>query len=48
MKRGDILKDINQRFKEDIIDLFDKSPARIYIEIKPSSLIKVANTFLKT
>jgi len=48
MKRSDVLKDISQRFKEDIVDFFDKSPTRVYIEIKPSSLVKVAEyTFKK-
>ena len=42
MYRSDVLGDISQRFKKDIVDLFDKSPTRVYIEIKPSSLVKVA------
>jgi len=43
MKREDILKDLKQRFKGDIIDLFDKTNKRVYIEIKPQSLVEVAN-----
>ncbi len=42
MKRGDVLENINQRFKEEIIDVIDKSSTRVYIEIKPCSLVKVA------
>ena len=42
MTREEILKDLNTRFKEDVIDIFDKSPKRVYIEIKPESIIKVA------
>ena len=47
MHRSEILKDINERFKEDIIDCFDKSSNRVYIEIKPSSLGKVASYIFK-
>ena len=42
MYRSDVLGDISQRFKRDIVDLFDRSPTRVYVEIKPSSLVKVA------
>jgi len=42
MTRGEVLKDIRDRFKEDIIDFFDKSPKRVYIEIKPGSIKRVA------
>ena len=40
--REQLLGDIKENFKDDIIDYFDKSPKRVYIEIKPSSLVKVA------
>ena len=43
MNRAEILKDIKEKFKEDIVDLFDKSPKRVYIEIKPESIVKVAS-----
>ena len=42
MRREEILSDIKNRFKDDIIDFFDKSPNRVYIEIKPESITKVA------
>lgn len=42
MTREDILKSIKDKFKPDIIDIFDKSPKRVYIEIKPESLTRVA------
>ena len=42
MTRDKVLKNIQDKFKEDIIDVFDKSPKRIYIEIKPESIRKVA------
>lgn len=43
MNREEILKNIKDKFKNDIIDVFDKSPKRIYIEIKPESLVNIAN-----
>ena len=47
MTRTDILKDIETRFKADIVELFDKSEKRVYIEIKPASLVKIANYIFK-
>ncbi len=47
MTREEILKDLNTRFKDDIIDFFDKSPKRVYIEIKPESLVKLATHIFK-
>ena len=47
MTKEKILKDIKERFKEDIIDVFDKSPKRVYIEIKPESIREVAGYVFK-
>ncbi len=47
MRREEVLKDIRERFKEDIIDVFDKSPKRIYIEIKPDSITRIAKYIFK-
>ncbi|MCB4757381.1 MAG: NADH-quinone oxidoreductase subunit C [Elusimicrobia bacterium] len=47
MNRDTILKDLKERFKEDIIELLDKSPKRVYIQIKPSSIRKVAGYIFK-
>lgn len=47
MYRSDVLKDISERFKEDIVDFVDKSPTRVYIEIKSVSLVKVAEHIFK-
>jgi len=47
MKRDDVLKNINQKFKEDIVDVIDKSSTRVYIEINPSSLVEIANYIFK-
>lgn len=45
--REEILKDIKTRFKDDIIDFFDKSPKRVYIEIKPESIIRIGSYIFK-
>ena len=47
MNREEILKDIKERFKEDIVDFFEKSPKRVYIEIKPEAITKVASYIFK-
>ncbi|MGB2705499.1 MAG: NADH-quinone oxidoreductase subunit C [Candidatus Omnitrophota bacterium] len=47
MTREEILKNIRDKFKEDIVELFDKSPNRVYIEIRPASLRKVAEYVFK-
>jgi len=47
MTGEEILKDIKERFKDDIIDFFDKTPRRVYIEIKPESIVKVAGYIFK-
>ncbi|MFH1552307.1 MAG: NADH-quinone oxidoreductase subunit C [Candidatus Omnitrophota bacterium] len=47
MTGEEVLKNIEERFKEDIIDSFDKTPSRVYIEIKKESLVKVASYVFK-
>jgi Ni,Fe-hydrogenase III component G len=47
MTRAEILKNIREKFKEDIIDLFDKTSKRVYIEIKPESIKEVAKYIFK-
>jgi Ni,Fe-hydrogenase III component G len=47
MTRKKLLEDIQERFKDDIIDFYDKSPKRVYIELKPESLVKVATYIFK-
>ncbi len=47
MKREEILKDIKERFRPDIIDFFDKSIKRVYIEIRIESLLKVSSYIFK-
>jgi Ni,Fe-hydrogenase III component G len=42
MTRDDVLKDLTGRFNDDIVEVFDKSPKRVYIEITPESIVKIA------
>lgn len=48
MTREEVLNDLKQRFQGDIVRIFDKSPKRVYIEIKPASLVKLATYIFKT
>ena len=47
MTREEVLRNVKERFKEDIVGLFDKSPKRVYIEIKPESITRVAGYIFK-
>jgi Ni,Fe-hydrogenase III component G len=47
MTREELIQDIKTRFSDDIIELFDKSPKRVYIEIKPESIVSVAGYIFK-
>ena len=47
MTREEVLKDIRERFKEDIIEVFDRTPKRVYIEIRSDSLIRCAGYIFK-
>ncbi|MFH1493026.1 MAG: NADH-quinone oxidoreductase subunit C [Candidatus Omnitrophota bacterium] len=47
MKREEVLSDLKERFKKEIVDFFDKHSKRVYIEIKPESLVKVASYIFK-
>ncbi len=47
MTREDILTEIRELFREDIIGVLDKSPKRVYIEIKPESIKKIARYVFK-
>lgn len=47
MTRDEVLKDIKERFREDIVDCIDKSPRRVYLEINPESLVPVAGYIFK-
>jgi NADH-quinone oxidoreductase subunit C len=47
MTRDEVLTDLKSRFKKDIIDFFDKSNTRVYIEIDPGSIVKVGSYIFK-
>ena len=47
MTREGLVSDLKSRFSDDIIDLVDKSPARVYIEIDPHSLPEIATYVFK-
>ncbi|MBN1697766.1 MAG: NADH-quinone oxidoreductase subunit C [Spirochaetales bacterium] len=47
MTREEILSDIKTRFQNDIIDDFDKSPARVYIEVQPRSIVPISRYIFK-
>ncbi len=47
MNRDEIVRDIQERFSDDILDVYDKSPKRVYIEIKPNALVKMAKYIFK-
>ena len=38
MTRENVLTDLQERFSEDIISVFDKSPTRVYMEINPRAI----------
>ena len=45
--REEVLQDLKDRFKDDIIDLLDKSPKRVYMEIKPESIVPIGTYIFK-
>ena len=47
MHRDEVLNDIKDRFKDDIVNIIDHSHKRVYIEIKPESLVEVATYVFK-
>ncbi|MFQ5951933.1 MAG: NADH-quinone oxidoreductase subunit C [Candidatus Omnitrophota bacterium] len=47
MTRNEVLKNIKSKFKDDIIDFFDKSHKRVYIEIKPESIVNIGTYIFK-
>ena len=47
MTREEILKNIQENLKDDIIDFSDRTRKRVYIEIKPESIIRAAKYIFK-
>jgi len=42
MTREELLNNLKERFSQDILEFYEKSPKRVYIEIKPESLVNIA------
>lgn len=47
MTREDLIKAIKERFKKEIVELYDRSPDRIYVEITPQAIVPVATYIFK-
>lgn len=47
MNREELIQEINKRFAEDIIECYDRSPDRIYVEITPQAIVPVATYIFK-
>ena len=47
MNRQAVLKNLSDRFRSDILDVFDKSPRRVYVEIKPEAVVPVVRYVFK-
>jgi Ni,Fe-hydrogenase III component G len=47
MTRVQLLKNLMEKFEKEILHIFDKSPSRVYIDIKPESIVKVAGYIFK-
>jgi Ni,Fe-hydrogenase III component G len=41
MTRDEAIARIRQRFADDIVDLCEKSPKRVYVEIKPEAIVRL-------
>jgi len=47
MTREELVKEIKERFKQDIIDFCDRSPDRIYVEIQPQAIVPITTYIFK-
>ncbi len=47
MNRQESLQVLRQRFSEEIISVFEKSPKRIYIQIQPDAIVRLAQYLFK-
>ena len=47
MTRSEVIKNISERFREDVINIFEKTPKRVYIDIKPEAITKIAKYTFK-
>ena len=47
MTREKLIKEIKERFKEDIVEFYDRTTNRIYVEIQPQAIVPVATYIFK-
>jgi len=47
MNRQESLQVLRQRFSEEIISVFEKSPKRVYIQIQPDAIVRLAQYLFK-
>jgi Ni,Fe-hydrogenase III component G len=47
MNRQELLQVLRQRFSEEIISVFEKSPKRVYIQIQPDAIVRLAQYLFK-
>jgi NADH:ubiquinone oxidoreductase subunit C len=47
MTREDLITTIQEKFSQDVIELVDRSPDRIYVEIAPQAIVPVATYMFK-
>ena len=42
MSRQELLKTLRERFPDEILGVFEKSPKRVYIQIQPDAIVRLA------
>jgi Ni,Fe-hydrogenase III component G len=47
MNRQEILQTLKERFPEDVTGVYEKSAKRVYVEIKPSAIVEMAQFLFK-
>ena len=47
MTRDELIEDLKSRFQNDFLDFSDRSATRVYIEIKPEALVRIATYIFK-
>jgi NADH:ubiquinone oxidoreductase subunit C len=47
MTKRDVLKEIKDKFSEKILKVYEKSPRRVYIDLKPGDIPEAASFILK-
>lgn len=47
MNRAEVLHALTERFSEEIIGVYEKSAKRVYLEIKPSAIVRIAEYTFK-